>query len=80
MRGAAAFAQVEAQDGACVMASTDESNAFSFVEVPSEWWVYQAGPAVRADALDPAWVAGRWSGARLLRPCYKRLAMGFTHS
>eukprot|EP00969_Alexandrium_andersonii_P081009 3572495-Alexandrium_andersonii.AAC.1 len=58
VRGAAAFAQVEAQDGACFMASTDESTAFSFVEVPPEWWVYQAGPAVRADALDPAWVGG----------------------
>ena len=62
------------------MGCLDQSNAFTWLEVPRDWWLFQCGPRVRASELPASWVRGRWPPSRWLRPAYRRLAMGFTHA
>ncbi len=78
--GAAALSQLHTSSSSVYTAAIDETNAFTFLEVPASWWPFQSGPRVRARDLPQDWVRGRWPGSTWLRPQYRRLAMGFTHA
>ena len=62
-------------DGRLCWACLDEANAFTPVQVPADWWPFQAGPRIPARDLPEAWVRGRWAPSRWLRPQYRRRAM-----
>jgi len=81
LNGPAALMQLRtSSDTGFSMSSLDESNAFSYVEVP-EWWTrWQSAPAIRADRLPRHLWEGRFMAHEMLRPGYRRLAMGGTHA
>ena len=66
LRGAGALAQLHAADDVLHLASADESNVFTYVEVPEAWTVMQAGPRVQARELPASRVRGRWAPSRWL--------------
>ncbi|CAE8631559.1 unnamed protein product [Polarella glacialis] len=60
----------------------DQENAFTYISVPTWWQRYQCAPTVKHYEIGGAAVTGRddlaWDA--WVHPCYKRLAMGGTHS
>eukprot|EP00969_Alexandrium_andersonii_P255185 11280215-Alexandrium_andersonii.AAC.1 len=62
------------------MASADESNAFTYVETPAAWWPWHAAPPIQVKELGPGWTLPDADPEAWVCPCYRRLAMGFTHS
>ena len=83
MSGGAGLAATFASDGHAHISSWDQSNAFTAVKTPSWFWSWHAVPPVRAgdvwDRLSPQ-VRARATTGTWLYPCYKRLAMGSSHS
>ena len=80
MRGPNALAQVHTAGAEMFTCTADESSAFTYLEVPEPWWVWQACPRVLAGELPADWRQPGWTAGTVLAPCYKRLPMGFTHS
>ena len=78
--GGTALCQCMACDDSLDVAAMDESNAFTYIETPRRWWPMMAGPRIRAGDLPRSWTRGRWAASRWLRPQYRRLGMGHTHS
>ena len=72
--------QVSTDASAMTGLTLDESNAFTYIQVPVSWHKYQQGPKVRACELPPDWVGERWPPQTILRPRYTRLGMGHTHA
>ena len=65
------------------VATCDESNAFTYVQVPEWFWAYQACPPVVASQvwdLLPVELKNSLNCDDLVSPAYKRLAMGCSHS
>mgnify|MGYP000114027833 CR=1 FL=1 len=54
----------------------DESNAFSFIEVPPSWRPYFAGPTIRCSDLLVHLRLQGWAAGLRVRPQYRRLPMG----
>ena len=65
-------------------ACLDQSNAFTYIEVPSWWLPYQAAPSIEAGNLPQdllqACGMGDVPSNTLIAPQYQRLPMGHTHS
>ena len=51
MYGAGALSTLGVPSGSAFLSTADESNAFSYIETPQSWWVYQAGPRLRCREL-----------------------------
>lgn len=77
MLGPAALSCVSAGRDGISWCALDESQAFTSVAAPRWFWRYQCGPVVRAGDLRPE-IRPSWATRddELLRPQYKRLAMG----
>ena len=82
MRGGEALTRLHTAGGLC-FASMDQNNAFTSVSTPEWMWPWSATPAVRAFEVWPLLSAtqrAELEPASLLHPCYRRLAMGGSHS
>ena len=79
LNGPGALAQLRVVKRRYYLGTYDESNAFTYLETPSWWWPWLAGLAVYAGPLPYSW-AGHFPPETLLRPWYRRLPMGHTHS
>ena len=78
MRGGEALTRLHSAGGLCV-ATMDQNNALTEVSAPEWMWPWSATPAVRAFEVWPLQRAAL-EPASLLHPCYRRLAMGGSHS
>ena len=84
LQGPGALARLTSPSDTICAAVLDQSNAFSYVEVPTWWQELQAGPSIAINRLPPDWIES--SGLSHLPPStkvaprYTRLAMGHTHS
>ena len=84
LQGCGALAQVVAPQDVVRCATLDQSNAFTFMTVPSWWQSYQAGPSLQAGELPLDWLEASGLAelprSTMIAPQYTRLAMGHTHS
>lgn len=80
MYGPGALAAVSAPSGSIGWVALDESQAFTSVAAPRWFWPYQGGPSVRASNIPRYFWPPGADAESLLRPQYKRLAMGNTWS
>ena len=84
LQGTGAVTQIVSRSDRLVAALLDQSNAFTYVEVPEWWRAYQAGPSIRAKHLPAQWLVAQgldpYDGEQKLAPQYRRLPMGHTHS
>ena len=56
LNGGSAVSQIQVGPSGWGVKVADQSNAFSFVRTPERWWIYHAGPRVRAVELPAEWV------------------------
>ena len=83
MGGGGALTQMMFEDPWWQVAAFDESNAFSYVLVPTWMWGWQAVPPVRAQLVWkklPSELRAKVSYASWVYPLYMRLPMGLSHS
>lgn len=80
MLGGASLSRVRCAEPELYWSGLDENQAFTSVVVPAWQRSLQAGPLLRARAIPRyLWKKG-WTASTKVRPLYKRLAMGGSHS
>ena len=84
LQGTGALTQIVSESDRLVVACLDESNAFTYVEVPQWWRAFQSGPSIAARDVPASWLLSSGldpcAGDLMLAPQYTRLPMGHTHS
>ena len=83
LHGGAAIARAWVSGDVLELAAFDESNAFTYVEVPKWFWSWQAVPPLRAHSIWeklPQELRDRVRWDEWIYPMYRRLAMGASHS
>ena len=83
MHGGLALNRMWVPANSMMCSSFDESNAFTFIITPEWMWAWSACPPIRAKFvmhLLPSHILSRVSPNTYVFPCYKRLAMGGSHS
>jgi hypothetical protein len=85
MMGGSALNRIIVEGDYWTASACDEDSAFTMIETPDWWLKWQATPAVpAADVFDllPLYIQEKIVDPlrQLVHPCYKRLAMGGSHS
>lgn len=80
MYGGTSLGIIEADDGRLRYAGSDETQAFTSVEMPAGHAELQAGPLVAVSATPEHQRRSEWSLSKRVRPCYQRMAMGRSDS
>ena len=75
MQGCGALSQLSVGEDVMCCASSDQSNAFTYIEVLQWWLPYQAAPSIEAGNLLQEWLQACGLG-----DISQRLPMGHTHS
>lgn len=76
MYGGSSFALLEADDGRVKNAGSDETQAFTSIEMPAGHAELQAGPLVPVSCVPAHRRKESWGPLKKVRACYKRMAMG----
>ena len=84
LQGPGAASQVQTLSDKLFLASLDQSNAFTYIEVPSWWRRYQGAPAIAAQEFPHEFLLQQGledcaPGFQLVPQC-RRLAMGHMHA